>query len=208
MPKVTRAVSRAAASTAALSLPQEHGLVADEMVGGEDDDDGLGVLEPDARRRQHEGRGRVAGLGLDEEARLGSLGRSLAGLAGLGGVGDERHLPRRDEGPDAPDRLEEHRVGPGDAQELLRPGGPAERPEAGPPPPGQDHGADVPRLHDAPSLLMTCWRMPRTSFWIAARSSSVSASKRRTMTAWVFEARTSPQPLGKMARTPSMSMTG
>ena len=55
---------------------------------------------------------------------------------------------------------------------------------------------------------MTFWRTSRTSFWIAASSASVSASKRRTMTACVFEARTSPQPLGKFARTPSMSMTG
>ena len=183
-------------------------MVADEVVGREDDDDGLRIVEPDARRRQHQRRGRVPGFGLDEEARRGQPRQELSGLPGLDGVGDERQLPRRDQRPDAADRFEEHRFGAGDAQELLRPGRPAERPEPGPPPAGQDDGPDVPFLHDAPSVWMTCCRRPRTSFWMAARSSSVSASKRRTMTAWVFEARTRPQPLGKMARTPSMSMTG
>ena len=208
MPKVTRARLPGRGLDAGPKPSEEHRLVADEMVGRKDDDDGLRVLEPDPGRRQHQGRGRVPGLRLDEEALPGQSRQELAGLAGLDGVGDERHPPRRDEGPDAPDRLEEHRLGPGDAQELLRPGRPAERPEAGASPAGQDDGPDVPSLHDGPSELMTCWRSPRTSFWMAARSASVSASKRRTMTAWVFEARTSPQPLGKMARTPSMSMTG
>ena len=208
MPKVTKTRSRAAASTPAFEPDEESGRVADEVVGRQHRDDGLGILEPDAGRRQHQGRGGVPGLGLDEKALFGQPRQELAGQAGLPGVGDERYPPRRDERTDAPDRFEEHGVAPGDAEELLGPRGPAQRPETGAPAARQDNGPDVPSRHDAPRELMTCWRIPRTSFWIPARSASVSASKRRTMTAWVFEARTRPQPLGKMARTPSMSMTG
>ena len=196
MPKVTKSPLARGRFGAGPEDAEEPGLVPDEVVGGEHRDDGLGILEPDPGRGQHERRGRVPRRGLDEEALLRPTRQELAGLARPGGVGDEHHPAGRNERPDAPDRFEEHRVAPRDPQELLGPGFPSEGPEPGPPPAGQDDGPDVAFLHAAPSRLMTCWRRPRISFWISARAASVSASKRRTMTAWVFEARTSPQPAG------------
>jgi len=49
---------------------------------------------------------------------------------------------------------------------------------------------------------------PRTSAWYWSREAASLASNRSTRTGWVLEARMSPQPLGKVMRTPSMLLTG
>ena len=58
-----------------------------------------------------------------------------------------------------------------------------------------------------PTFSLTCWSTPSTSPWYCFSRSSFSASKRSTRTGCVFDARSRPQPCGKITRTPSTSTT-
>ena len=142
-PIVTSQPARAAA-IAVRTAPSEGVGSVDRVIGGEAADDGFGISAGDERRWQARwrGRSRVA-TGSTTTFPSGKPGSWRATARGVGRTADDESLFRRREGHDAVNRVLQERRSRQQRQQKLRPGGAAERPEAGPRAAGWDHRPKV-----------------------------------------------------------------
>jgi len=132
-----------------LELHGEGGGVLDQGVGGEEDDDGIGIEPVDEGGAECAGGGGVAFGRFGDELTGGEVGEDGAAAFDLRGVGEDEDLAAWESVLDAADGLFEEGSFRKKRHEVLRRGGAAEGPEAFAAATGHDAGVGL--LHGSES---------------------------------------------------------